>query len=84
LDPQVRSTLTEAWVAQEALFERDDFKISLDKALGRLWARFSQRIKMALADAEAKQDAGLQDQLKKEYLDVQRRIKEFISFYDEA
>ena len=84
LDPQVRSTLTEAWVSRETLFEKDDFQMSLDKAMGRMWARFSQRIKLALADAEAKQDAGLQDQLKKEYLDVQRRIKEFISFYDEA
>jgi DNA primase len=84
MDPQVRSTLTEALVSQEPVFEREDFKVSLDKALGRLWARFSQRIKAALADAEAKQDAGLHAELMKEYLDVQRKIKEFISFYDEA
>jgi hypothetical protein len=84
LDPQVRSTLTEAWVSRDSLFERDDFKMSLDKAIGRLWARFSQRIKAALTDAEAKQDAGLHAELMKEYLDVQRKIKEFISFYDEA
>jgi DNA primase len=84
LDPQVRSTLTEALVTQDPLFEREDFRISLDRAIGKLWARFSQRIKAALADAEAKQDAGLQAELQKEYLDVQRKIKEFISFYDEA
>jgi hypothetical protein len=84
LDPQVRSTLTEAWVSQDPLFEKDDFKMSLDKAIGRLWARFSHRIKAALTDAEAKQDAGLHAELMKEYLDVQRKIKEFISFYDEA
>lgn len=84
LDPQVRSTLTEAWVSRDALFETEDFRMSLDKATGRLWARFSQRIKTALTDAEAKQDAGLHAELMKEYLDVQRKIKEFISFYDEA
>jgi hypothetical protein len=84
LEPQVRSTLTEAMVSREPLFDRADFGHALDRAIGRLWARFSQRIKAALADAEAKQDAGLQEQLAKEYLDVQRKIKEFISFYDEA
>jgi DNA primase len=84
LDPQVRSILTEAWVAREPLFEPSDFRVSLDRAIGRLWARFSQRIITALAAAEAKQDAGLHAELMKEYLDVQRRIKEFISFYDEA
>jgi DNA primase len=84
MDAQVRSTLTEAWVSRDALFETEDFKMSLDKATGRLWARFSQRIKTALTDAEAKQDAGLHAELMKEYLDVQRKIKEFISFYDEA
>jgi DNA primase len=84
LDPQVRSTLTEAWVSRDKLFDTEDFRMSLDKAIGRLWARFSQRIKTALTDAEAKQDAGLHAELMKEYLDVQRKIKEFISFYDEA
>jgi DNA primase len=84
LDPQVRSTLTEALVSQEPLFEKNDFQLSLDKGMGRVWARFSQRIKIAVAEAEAKQDAGLHAELMKEYLDVQRKIKEFISFYDEA
>lgn len=84
LEPQVRSTLTEALVAREPLFEPEDFRVALDRALGRSWARFSQRIKTALTDAEAKQDAGLHAELMKEYLDVQRKIKEFISFYDEA
>ena len=61
-----------------------DFQVALDRALARLWARFSQRIKTALAEAEAKKDAGLHSKLMKEYLDVQRKMKEFNSFYDEA
>jgi hypothetical protein len=35
---------------------------------------------MAMHDAEAKKDAGLHEQLSKEYLDVQRKMKEFTSF----
>lgn len=84
LDSQVRSILTEAWVGGETPFAVRDFQVALDRAIARLWARFSQRIKTALADAEAKQDAGLHSKLMKEYLDVQRKMKEFNSFYDEA
>ena len=84
LDPQVRSTLTEAWVGGESPFDVRDFQVALDRALSKLWARFSQRIKTALAEAEAKKDAGLHSKLMKEYLDVQRKMKEFNSFYDEA
>lgn len=83
-DGQVRSILTEAWMGGETPFAIRDFQLALDRAIGRLWARFSQQIKVALAEAEAKKDAGLQSKLMKEYLDVQRRMKEFINFYDEA
>jgi DNA primase len=84
LDSQVRSTLTEAWVEGETPFAVRDFQVALDRGIARLWARFSQRIKTALAEAEAKKDAGLHSKLMKEYLDVQRKMKEFNSFYDEA
>jgi DNA primase len=84
LDSQVRSTLTEAWVGGETPFAVRDFQVALDRSIARLWARFSQRIKTALAEAEAKKDAGLHSKLMKEYLDVQRKMKEFNSFYDEA
>ncbi len=84
LDPQVRSILTEALVSSEPMVERDDFRVTLDRGLAKVWARFSHRITAALADAEAKKDAELHSKWMKEYLDVQRKIKEFNSFYDEA
>jgi hypothetical protein len=71
-------------VGGETPFAVRDFQVALDRAIARLWARFSQRIKTALAEAEAKKDAGLHSKLMKEYLDVQRKMKEFNSFYDEA
>ena len=83
-DPQVRSTITEASVSEKDLFTDEEFQVAIQRGATRLWARFSQHIKAAMAQAEANKDAGLHDKLLKEYLDVQRKMKEFISFYDEA
>ena len=91
LDAQVRSILMEASVnappaaePKEGEFSTQDVKGAIHRGIRRLWARFSQLIKVAMQDAEAKKDAGLHAQLSKEYLDVERKMKEFISFYDEA
>jgi DNA primase len=84
LDAQVRSTITEALISPDAPFEPEEIKMALDRAVGRALERISQRLHSAIADAEAKKDAGLEAQLKKEYLDVQRKLKEFNTFYDEA
>jgi DNA primase len=83
LDPQVRSILMEGSVSGTEI-SADDLKGAIHRGVRRLWARFSQQIKQAMQDAEAKKDAGLHEQLSKEYLDVERKMKEFISFYDEA
>ena len=41
LDSQVRSVLTETWVAGEPSLEPKDVQVALDRSLSRLWARFS-------------------------------------------
>lgn len=84
LDPQIRLVLMEAWVGKGEVLQKEVFQRALDRGIASSWARFSQRIKTALSEAEAKKDAELQSRLMKEYLDVQRKMKEFISFYDEA
>ena len=91
LDRQVLSTLTEAWVtrqgqgdAQEGVPSTEEFRLTVRRSLARIWARFSHGVKLALADAEAKNDAGLAAKLMKDYLDGQRKLKEFSNFYDEA
>jgi DNA primase len=81
---EVRSILTEASIAAEDPFTQEELGTALDKAVAHAWARFSQSIKSALAAAEAKKDAQLQSKLMQDYLDVQRRMKEFTTFYDEA
>jgi len=47
----------------------------------KLWARFSQTLKLALKDSESRVDLTAHSRLMKEYLDVQRKMKECINFY---
>jgi hypothetical protein len=84
MDPQLRVVLTEACLSKTAPLEASEVRHALGRGVLRALERFSQSIQTAIADAEAKKDAGLEAQRKQEYLDVQRRIKEFSSFYDEA
>ena len=84
IDPQVRSTITEALIAGEAPYQISEVKLALERGLKRALERFSQQIMAAIAEAQANKDAGLEAELMKEYLDVKRKIKEFTSFYDEA
>jgi DNA primase len=82
-DVQVRATFTEALLSTDTPSKLKEFKAALFRSLVRNWARFSQRIKLAISDAEVKKDVELQARLMKEYLDVQRKMKEFNNFYDE-
>jgi DNA primase len=84
MDSQLRVVLTEACMAKTAPLESSEVRHALGRAVLRSLERFSQSIQAAIAEAEAKKDAGLEAKCKQEYLDVQRRIKEFSSFYDEA
>jgi hypothetical protein len=83
LDPEIRSILTESLLSEQKM-DLEDFQRMLMNRVAKSWARFSQRIKGAISEAESKKNTELQDQLMKEYLDVQRKMKEFSSFYDEA
>jgi hypothetical protein len=81
---QLRSIVTEALGATEDQIPETDFRQACRLGLASAWARFSQQIKIAMADAESKQDAGLQAKLMQEYLDVKRKMKEFSVSYDEG
>lgn len=81
---QIRSVITEAAVSQEPLFSELDLARVLEHWTGRLWARFSQRLKNEMNVAEQKKDPELQRHLMQEYLDVQRRMKELTGFYGQV
>ncbi len=86
-DLELRSLLTETWMTQEQgkpAFEASEFHYALGSRLKKAWARFSHEIRTQAALAEAAKDAELQAKWMKEYLDVQRKMKEFSAFYDEV
>lgn len=87
-DPQVRTVISAAMVGNSDYLRDDfsniDFRGALQHGIIRAWARFSQGLKQRLQDAELNKDVKLHADLLKEYLDVQRRMKEFGSSYDEV
>ncbi len=83
-DGQVRTTLMEALLSQHAAPELIEVREAGRQSARLALERISQRIMKALSLAEASKDAELEAKLKKDYLDCQRRIKEFSTFYDEA
>ena len=83
-DVQVRSTISEALVSADTDCSEAEVRRALHTRLSRAWARFSHRMQSELADAESRKDVALTEKLKKDYLDLQRKIKEFNTFYDKA
>lgn len=84
-NPDIRAVLSEELVSENGpnAFAESDFRVAVQRSIAASWARFSQDIQVQLRNAELKKDANLQASLLQEYLDVQRRMKEFVTFYDE-
>jgi DNA primase len=82
--PQVLSTITEALLAQDPPHTLEEFQGALNRRTHRCWVRFSHHVKKSLGSAEASGDAELHAKLMQEYVDLQRKIKEFANFYDDA
>jgi hypothetical protein len=74
---EVRELIVAALMGEAKLPTEDEVQGSARTGLGRIWARFSQELKQALQDAEARNDFENRDRLMKEFLDVQRKIREF-------
>jgi len=81
-DPALASFLREAVLADSSAVQAEDLHRSLARSVYQCWARISHRLKSELAVAESQKDAGLQAKLMKEYLDVQRKLKELSSLYE--
>ena len=83
-DPELRATLAPVLMQEAAEPSEEEVHMATQRLLAKIWARFSHGLREQLAAAEAQKNMGLHADLMKEYLDVQRRMQEFSSFYDEA
>lgn len=85
VDPQIRSIITESALQEQSEPTEEEIRkvrMNAFRLLQQTWARFSHKLRAALSAAEATNDVELQDKLMKDYLDVQRKMKEFNKFYD--
>jgi len=80
-DFQVKAVLAEALVADMSFDDNENAKTVIEQRGSRLWARFSHAIKEKLDALEGANNLELQVKLMKEYLDVQKKIKERNRFY---
>jgi len=90
-DPRLREVVSASLVesdekraSPDSAFYEADYRIAVQRSLSFAWARFSHELIERLRIAELNKDADLHSQLLQEYLDVQRRMKEFGTFYDES
>jgi len=79
--PELANLIREYSIDEDVVLTKDQAKKYLGRALGEYWARFSQKVRAELANAEFGQDQAIQDALMRDYLDVQRRMKECKDFY---
>ena len=53
----------------------------LKHGVHKAWARFSHKLKVQMADADASQDMEKFKELSQQFLDLQRKLKEFEDSY---
>ncbi len=82
INSEIKSTLAELLLQPTPKANLNEIKIAFDRALIHVWARFSHGLETKLKEAEQNKDSELQEKILKEYLDVQRKMKEFKNFYD--
>lgn len=84
-DQALKTLLIEIWMEACERIEWIDFKVAVKRSFKRLWAEWSMFLSDQLKQGqrEAVGSWELQSALMKEYLDVQKKIKELSSLYDE-
>ncbi|MCM0605158.1 MAG: DNA primase [Xanthomonadaceae bacterium] len=83
-DSALISVITQALVADRSPVNADQVRLAIKQGVKGLWARFSHELKIAIKVAESSQDHDLKEKLLKDYLDVQRKMKEFQGTYDQS
>jgi DNA primase len=82
--PQLRSIIAQCLLRKQPVASADEVQRALGKANLKSWARFSQNLRAAINEAERQSDREQQIRLMQEYLDVQRKMKEFKAFHEEV
>ncbi len=84
IPPSIQECISESAMAENPLWDSEEVRRAIHLRLNKIWARISQRIQGEMTQAELTGDAVQQSELMKEFLDVQRKMKELSKFYDQV
>jgi DNA primase len=81
ISQELRSVIMEGLLQESVAGEAEQLKILLRRGIHKSWARFSQRLKQEMAAVDAAQDTEKFRELSQQFLDLQRKLKDFEDSY---
>ena len=81
ISQELQSVIMERLLEDEAPNEVDQLEVLLKKGIHKIWVRFSHQLKGEMAAADASQDMEKFKELSQQFLDLQRKLKEFEGSY---
>jgi regulator of protease activity HflC (stomatin/prohibitin superfamily) len=78
---ELRTVIMEGLLSEAVTGEEQQLMALLKRGIYRSWARFSHTLKSAMADADARQDMEKFRELSQQFLDLQRKLKDFEDSY---
>lgn len=81
ISQELRSVIMEGLLQEVVPGDADQLKMMLNKALHKSWARFSQQLKQQMSTIDPSQDVEKFKELSQQFLDLQRKLKEFEDSY---
>jgi tartrate dehydratase alpha subunit/fumarate hydratase class I-like protein len=71
----------ESLLQDDSTLEEAHLEALLKKGIHKIWVRFSHDLKRQMAQADASQDSEKFKELSQQFLDLQRKLKEFEGSY---
>ena len=81
ISQELRSVIMEGLLQESVSGDEEQLKALLNKGIYKGWVRFSHEIGAALSVTDPVQDAEKFEELSEQYLDLQRKLKEFKESY---
>ncbi len=81
ISQELQSVIMESLLQDDSTLEEAHLEALLKKGIHKIWVRFSHDLKRQMAQADASQDSEKFKELSQQFLDLQRKLKEFEGSY---
>lgn len=81
ISQELQSVIMECLLQEVVQGDEDQLEVLLKKGIHKIWVRFSHELKHQMAAADASQDMEKFKELSQQFLDLQRKLKEFEGSY---